>query len=308
MGEKVFQGYDYRIASLCVRSFMPLPALPADFDGPDVLISKGRVPDRLDNPIAAADWWQIGRDQSLLVLWEGRFRILLEEGSHIVVDVDSAMPDEGVLSFLMGPVFSAILIFRARLVFHGAAIAFGSRCVLFIGERGAGKSTMAGYFRLKGYPNLGDDLCTIGWDKDSPLVEPVFPWVKLREDTARFFRSGLGETTLARHGLDRFTLKPDSDLDPSPRRLAGIYLLDRNGELNGQDLATPLPRSRSFSWLYRNLYGTPLARHLGVFPRWIEQMTLVSNIPIYPCPRVSGLDLVERQVDFIIEKMRAGDV
>ena len=308
MEDTIFQGYDYRIASLRVRSFMPLPALPADFDDPDVLISKGKMPDRLDNPIASADWWQIGKDHSLLVVWEGRFRILLEEGSHIVVDVDSGTPDEGVLSFLMGPVFSAILIYRARLVFHGAAIAFGRRCVLFIGERGAGKSTMAGYFRLKGYPNLGDDLCTIGWDKDSPMVEPVFPWVKLREDTARFFHSGLEEAALARHGLDRFTLKPDRNLDPSPRRLAGIYLLDRNGELNGQDLATPLPRSRSFSWLYRNLYGTPLARHLGVFPRWVEQMTLVSNIPIYPCPRVAGLSHVEHQVDFIIEQMKTKDV
>lgn len=310
MEDTIFQGYDYRIASLRVRSFMPLPALPACFDDPDVLISRGRVPERLENPLAGSDWWQIGKELTMLVVLAGRFKILIEDGKRIVVDTESSLPDEGTLSFLMGPAFSAVLVHRTRLAFHGSAIAFGNRCALFIGERGAGKSTMAGYFRLKGYPNLGDDLCAISWDGGIPGVAPIFPWIKLREDAARFFRSGMGEGAMARHGQGRFAICPDTGLDSRPRRLVEIFLLDKDGEIHdGQaGLFVSLTRNQGFSWLYRNLYGAHLARHLGVFSHLVEQMVKVSGIPMSSCPRISGLKKMERQVDMIIERMKAHEV
>ena len=306
MTDRVRPDHCYRIAALKVRSFAALPALSAVFDQPDILVSRGRVPDCLEDPINDGGWWQVGRDRTILVRRNGLARMMVREGSLLVVDTKAAKPDDATLSFLMGPVFSAILIQQARLVFHGAAVAFGNHCALFIGGRGAGKSTMAGFFRLKGYPNLGDDLCMVDFEGETPMVEPVFPWIRLRTDTARFFREKIMGLPLPDCPGGRVTLMPETGLGHKARRLAAIYLLDStpaSTDFPGRVL--PMPRGQAFPWLYRNLYGAPLARHMGVLAEMVQQILQIHDIPVYACPRATALAEKESQVNLIIRQMTA---
>jgi hypothetical protein len=103
----------------------------------------------------------------------GRFEV--EEGLiryELVPGGDPALA--GVV--LLGTVFAALLQMRGQLVLHASAMAVGGRGVVFLGAKGAGKSTLAAAFLRAGHGLLTDDVLAIG--AGGRLV-PGFAQIKL---------------------------------------------------------------------------------------------------------------------------------
>lgn len=90
-----------------------------------------------------------------------------------------------------------------QLVLHASAVAVDGHALVFLGESGRGKSTLAASFARHGYPFLTDDGLFIQQSGDRFYAQPGYPGVRLWDDSEA---SVLG-TSARRDAPVSYTLK-----------------------------------------------------------------------------------------------------
>lgn len=84
---------------------------------------------------------------------------------------------------LLGPALVLALALRGTWSLHASAATFGGNTIVFLGESGQGKSTLAAY--LSAHANwrlVADDILPVKVDLERVQVLPHFPQLKLRAD------------------------------------------------------------------------------------------------------------------------------
>jgi hypothetical protein len=131
--------------------------------------SDGAVSFRLDATDCVMAWAAVGR-----------FRIVAD---HTVEIARTPGASDALLRFpLFGPVMAMVLQRRGMFVLHASAVAMGDRGVVFLGDKMAGKSTIAAAFVAAGHRLLTDDVLAIEFSlSGGPVIRPGFPQLKLDE-------------------------------------------------------------------------------------------------------------------------------
>jgi len=116
---------------------------------------------------------------------------------------------------------------RGKLVFHASAVEVGDSAVVFVGESGRGKSTLAASFATNGFRFLTDDGLVVEAGKDSYLVFPSHPSIRLWQDSEEVLIPP--ETEIA-PALDftskaRFLVGKNIAFCDHPRPLRRVYFL-----------------------------------------------------------------------------------
>jgi hypothetical protein len=179
----------YFLFGLCIESDIALPHYPNKPDRPicDVVIVEGVVPTSLKNQLSPTiDVF--GDTGKLLFYIPGIGRFLIENGCKITYQKEVDLADsESLRLFLLGSCMGALLQQRGLIVLHGNAVSEdGKGCQIFIGDSGAGKSTMAGWYFKHGALILADDVVALYFDDTTgmPMVIPSFPQIKLWQKSA----------------------------------------------------------------------------------------------------------------------------
>ncbi|HVM70236.1 MAG TPA: hypothetical protein VMT91_00645 [Anaerolineales bacterium] len=145
----------------------------------------------------------------------GRDFYIRSDGDEIrwVGDTQSGIGlSETERQILLGPVIVLALALRGVLSLHASAAIFRGKLVLFLGESGQGKSTLAAY--LSGQPGwrlAADDILPVTEGVDGLTAWPHFPQLKLPKEAQP--GPGLPEQ-IAVHAVVMLT-EADSDGDPN---------------------------------------------------------------------------------------------
>jgi hypothetical protein len=156
------------------------------------------------------------REYGLHVPDVGHFHV--RDGREIHVAPLPAADPAKVRAWLFGPAWGALCYQRGFFLIHASAVRIGSEAVIFCGQAGRGKSTLAAQLAARGYALVGDDVCRLDLPSlGSAVVYPAPPRMKLWSDA-------LG------------------DLGWSTRQLAPDHLRDGKFHLSlpGASLAEPL--------------------------------------------------------------------
>ena len=87
------------------------------------------------------------------------------------------------LFLLLGPALVFALALRGVWSFHASAVFHKGKTILFVGESGMGKSTLAAYLsKQDGYQRVADDILPASFLDDEIRVLPHFPQLKLPPD------------------------------------------------------------------------------------------------------------------------------
>lgn len=105
--------------------------------------------------------------------------------SSIDVRAEPGCPRVRMETWLLGPVLAFWLERSGALALHGSAVTFDGRAVGFVGGKGAGKSTLAGFLVLAGCRALTDDLLAVDGAGATPEARPGPPFVRLWAEQAR---------------------------------------------------------------------------------------------------------------------------
>ncbi len=177
--QSVTQGVDVRVR-LNDGSVIP-PATPASTD--KVLYNSSNLDEK-------------GHTTLRVVLLESgtSYGFFYCDGARFTIDsmgrnISASWPEnytlEDACTYLVGPVIAFALQLRGVTCLHASAIALEDRAIALFGLAGAGKSTTAAAFALRGYSVLADDVAVLADLGDRFLVQPGYPRINLWPDSVR---------------------------------------------------------------------------------------------------------------------------
>jgi hypothetical protein len=93
-------------------------------------------------------------------------------------------------ALLLGPVLASVLRQMGTACLHASVADVGSRAIVFLGEKGAGKSTLAAALASRGHAVMSDDIAAItGSPEAGWVVVPGYPQIRLTADTSTALRT-----------------------------------------------------------------------------------------------------------------------
>lgn len=225
---------------------MELPELsPVQDITADVSINYGTVPEHLPEVRGSGILFEAALND-FLFKFDGIGRYRVQDGNRITIQAESeALPSE-IRLLLLGSSIGALLHQRGMLAIHGSAVTDGKQTVIFSGQSGVGKSTLAAGLQELGYKVIADDISVIGQNGNQDFrVENGIPSLKLWKDVLVHLNQSDGLTKV-RPLLEKYR-KPIPVPEEETPVLSKIVILDPSN-------------SRDFS--YSEILGKDKFHHL----------------------------------------------
>ena len=220
---------------------------------------------------------------------------ITSDGNEISCFPLSEIPIETIHHLLLDQVLPRCLAHKGNIVLHASAVNLGVGLVLFLGDSGVGKSTLAGNFHQAGNPVVSDDCIRIVDTTDRIMAVPSYGGLRLWQDSlqnlylpehatspvshyASKLRVPLKESISYEEGLPVLALMllspPDEidtsevNLDPVPHREAFIALLKQSFQLNLMDIGRMKTHAQSLSCIVPRLsvYRLSIRRDFALLP------------------------------------------
>jgi len=198
------------------------------------------------------------------------YRLAYSDGAEFLIDRAATklwaryLPElslEDMAVYLLGPVLGFVLRRRGVTSLHASAVALNGGAVILCGAAGAGKSTTAGAFALRGTPILCEDISALKEIEGALHVLPGYPRVCLWPDS-------VGSLLGSSEALPRLTpnwekryLALDGKrarFEEKPRPLKAVYFLmprttdesaPRVEEISRREAVLELVQNTYMNWL-----------------------------------------------------------
>jgi hypothetical protein len=291
-------GYRYCAFGLNVSSQVPLtelsPAISGSSAAADISIHFENLPERSESIGENHSIHVEGDDVSLTVDRVARYRI--RGGKDISIDPYPNASARNVRLFLLGSVFGVLCHQRGLLPLHANAIVVNGQAVVFAGQQGIGKSTLAAYYQSRGYGVLCDDVCVVSFDEGGrPLAWPGMSRLKLWRDAAETFGYDSRKLERVVDELDKYNVPLMASVAKGPFPAARMYILSDQAAGAATEIV-PLTGSTAvqaiMSNTYRNIYLQPMRLTRANF---VQATLLAKSARIFAAPRRRGYDVFAQE-------------
>src|SRR5215212_5177187 len=274
--------FSYRAYGLGIRAAMPLPELVAGEAEEEVSIRIGSV----DDPpleILKKGWGYFSRGpQEDYLYWQEVGSFLVREGRDIVVDPSPGLDERTIRLFVLGPVLAVLLHQRGHLLLHASAVAVADEAVLFLGDTGWGKSTMAAALYARGYRVVTDDVAVLRTDERCPMLFPGFPQLKLWPEALVSLGDAPEKLPRCNPHFEKRARPVSQDFSPEPIPIKRIYVLDKGDTTE----ILPLRPQEALGELIRHTYG---ALDVGSSSHFLRCASIVNRVVMCSVRRKKSL-------------------
>jgi len=218
-------------------------------------------------------------------------RITIRDGREIVVAPHERADDAAIALFASGPALAVALQQRGALVLHATAVEVRGRAVALLGEKGAGKSTLAAALVARGHALVSDDVVVVADGVQPPTVPAGARALKLAPDAARALGIDAQALALAHPAGEKRWWPPlERGVAPGPGNVPLALLLT---VVAGDTLQwQPLTAATLFLEAVRHTYGSrfDFMRRSGTSSRHFHQVSrLVREVPGARLTRIGDL-------------------
>ena len=208
----------------------------------------------------------------------------VRNGRDVRVRIASKADEPTLSRFLTGSVMALLLHQRGLLAIHASCVVVDDSAVLFIGEPGLGKSSLAAALHRRGHTVLSDDLTAICLSEAVPTVLSCANTIKLYPAIADFLGyNSSSMTLLSQDERAKVGVCIHSCLSCKRPALKRIYTLSRLD--TGLDRLSP---QQAFLDLIPNSYPTRLL-HPGNVGHFRLCGQLAGQVPIFRLPTFETL-------------------
>lgn len=296
----------YTVFGLNFASDVEFPHLLQGDGAEEFVIYIGRVaaqpPAELSNFVAAY-WWS---EDSFCLRWTDVATCQVRGTDEIIIDIAPGAEMARVVQFVLGPAIGALLHLRGVFALHASAVEIGGRAVLFIGDKGQGKSTLAAKMYDRGHGFISDDIVPITLLGDQFVVSPAYPQVKLWPDAIESM--GRDPESLPRLSdlFDKRSELLEERFRRDPLPLAAIYQL-RTTE-RGLKIERLVPQ-KALMALMQNIYAVRFGDVL--FKASDTKMLtmsaeIVTRAPLMRLNRPSSLAMLDQGAKLVEEQVFGG--
>jgi hypothetical protein len=291
--------YSYRAYGLEIRSALPLPELPAGEAGVDVDIRVASVPSPpVERDAEGGGFWATPDEAGRVLDGVGAF--LVRGGREIIVDPAPGADARVLRLTILGSAFALLLHQRGRFVLHASAVEDAGGAVVFAGGSGWGKSTLAAALHARGCGMVADDVTAIFVGRETPVVAPAFPQLKLWPEAVMSL-GGAPEILARVHPLfEKRAHRVMRGFAQRPLPLRRIYVL----AAGTAPTMEPLPPQEAFLELVHHWYGARFGDRLlrvnGAAASHFQQCaTLVAQVECYRLRRAQSMGAILALADVV---------
>ncbi|MFH2124032.1 MAG: hypothetical protein ABIJ50_11185 [Pseudomonadota bacterium] len=285
----------YTAYKLQLSSEIPLPLPSGSIDDlVDIRIKRAVLPRFPRNKTPSGTWFEHGT-REILIGWKNFCCLRIHKG--IAIDVQAEK--DGNADFFKDPILGLAMAMalqqRHHYVLHGSAVVIGNQAVLFIGDKGQGKSTLAAGFRSHGYSILADDVSAIDFSGGVPKVRPGFPKMKLWPDTLEQMGEDPSSYPELMPGYDKKLCCLASCFYNQLVPLAAIFVLATGPQLS----ITKIGFAESILALNSNMMGSSFTKDMPrqLFSQIFDQCaTIAKTVPVYQLTRPRDFCLLSETV------------
>jgi hypothetical protein len=295
----------YTVFGLTLRSEFVLEAL-TETDAPagQVDVTVRRATGLIRDAAPPMDpFFDITPDAQYLY-WSALGAFVIRDPATVEVEPHPGVSDHLVSQAFLGIVISLLLELRQILCLHASAVNVGGRAVLFLGDKGAGKSTTSGALLARGHLPITDDLVAVETAPDGGLqIRPGFSRMKLWPDSiAALGLEDRDGDRLIHPGTTKIQKEMPVPIPPHPVPIGAAFVLKRAPDVP-RIAALPLPAHAALQMILRYTfmarYGeTRLGRDHLV--RHMQRCsTLVAQVPAYDlmiCEDLDQLDALTAEI------------
>jgi hypothetical protein len=284
--------YQYCVYGVTLHSDIPL-ALPTDGSGELAQIALRTAPassffdaQRVLPTAEDSGWYKFGRllDHSSYVRWEGVGEFLVSARGHqITARQFEEASQESFQAYLLGQALSFALVKCGFEPLHATTVVVDGEAVVFLGESGFGKSSLAACFLAAGHRMLTDDLLVLKKFAGGFRAYPGPPRIKLFPKLARKFLGIPSDGVTMNSGTQKLILPLDHTRSSAvPVPLKAIYtLVPPRKVLRKQPIRfeTLTPRE-SFLELVKNTFNYRVVNSDRLERQFNETTRVVSAMPV----------------------------
>jgi hypothetical protein len=309
-------GFRYSAYGLAIASDIPLP-LPQYDAGVlgEIEYRSAKAPMRSAAAEGGLDetgdaWHQYAAlpDGATYVRWKdvGEF-LVSTDGQSITGWQAEASSGESFLVYMLGQALSFALVVQGFEPLHATAIVVDGSAIVFLGDSGFGKSSLAACCLNGGYRLLTDDLLLVHEDAGRMLAYPGPARIKLFPKVARRFVPAAGDCPPLNGGTAKSILPIDRAAGTAPTELRAIYVLAAPRDVCRRDSVSsePLSAREAFIELVKSTFNRRLAdpRRLQ---RQFESMTRIANrVPVRRLLYPRSLDRLPEVRDLVLSEVQS---
>lgn len=295
--------YFYKAFGLNIVSDIYLPELIAwRGEKIDINIVLGGVPSEIENALINKENLKISKNEMLFCA-EGVGKYYIPDDNTIIISPDDHYKYNSLKLYLLGFMFSTLLLKRGIIPIHGSSMLVDGKCIVVTGDSGTGKSTLSSALRKIGHRFLADDIAAIKISEDGiPFVLPAYPQQKLWSDSAA--RMGYDTRNLFRvkDNEDRYTISAKKEFINLPVPLSAIF------ELNlGEEKAVEMEQifgMEKIKVLVSNIYMVEILKSYGIDTNYFKKcLNIAKDTAFFRMTRPKNMFSLDDQIKLVIEKV-----
>ena len=305
----------YSLFGLTLRSDVPLPcaALQDPDDRVDVEMAEG-TGRQLDELCAGVptiveedDYWTciLYANGAVSVCWKDHFDFVVSsDGGRVFWRRLVEVPDEVLITYLLGQVLSFCLVMRGVEPLHATSVLVDGGAIAFFGDSGHGKSTLAATLLERGSQLLTDDVLVVKFEGGRALAYPSLPRIKLTPESADAVFAGRRSVP-----MNRFTQKMIFPVEAdrhgeAAARLRAIYWLPSESDEPGVSIRSLTPRDEFLS-VIQNTFNNSVLHSRRLRQQFAFARQLVSSVSIRVLSFPKQLDLLPSVADAVVNDARS---
>jgi hypothetical protein len=302
--------YFYSAYGLNIGSAIPLRDLIETHCRPDVLVSYRELTNEfvdicVDNAPAYETPGCTLRisEKGTFFRWTGLGKILILNGTEIMVEPHPGTAEDDLLPFLTGPALISLLIQRRFLVLHASAVVVDGTAIAFLGSKGFGKSTLAAYMHAHGHSLISDDIVPVTMNRGRAMTAPGYPRIKLYPDSVKAVGSDPATLPFIHRLIDKHSYKCQEDFYSEPVDLSAIYILAEDSEIG----ISRLGPMQSFIEIAKYTHANRYLKESNTRKHHFEQcQNLISAVPVFSLKRPHRFEHIDEVRRVLVEHVAEG--
>ena len=192
-------------------------------------------------------------------------------------NVAPGTPELALDHFVADQVLPRVLAHQGKLVLHAGAVEVEGRAIVLLGQSGRGKSTLSASFDRACFPIIGDDALIIDWECNRPVLQAVYPSLRLLPDSLDAL--GLGQVPVS--PVAHYTPKQRVDLPltvsrgQTPLPIAAIFVLAEPASNDAISLRTMSPAETCLAIISNSFALDPTDKTLAA--KKLQQASSLAN-------------------------------
>lgn len=194
------------------------------------------------------------------------------------------VPLETVRHLLLNQVIPLALCQQGKLILHASACLTEHGAIAFVGSTGAGKSTMAASFGLRGLPILTDDCLRIEERSGEVVCYPSYPGLRLWPESLEGLFDHAPDGEALAHYTDKKRLVVGDNAADGPFPLHSVFVLagtDEQEDETGELLITELEMSGALLETIKHTFQLDPTDRARISRAFAQNAALAKHVPFF---------------------------